>query len=689
MASRESVPPLDGPVVDATPARFRFGRFEFDATSGELRRAGTLVRLRQQPARVLALLLSRPDALVSRDELRAALWSSDTFVDFDQGLNYCVKEIRAAIGDNADAPYFVETLPRRGYRWIGPVERIDGSVEASVPDRVLPSSPSRGFIVAGALLALALAVVALWPKPRETERRWRRVSFRRGVVSSARFGPGGEVAYSASWNGEPRRLYASAIGATEPRLAREGVARLAALSQSGEAYFFAPPGRGTLQRAPLAGGTAKALVDSVLEADTARSGDTIAVARRLGDGKGTALEFPLGRLVARLNAPGALRLSPDGRQLAVIEHPVPNDDAGYVLVFDRDADGARRGIGGEWGSLEGLAWSPRGDEVWVTATRSGADTSVYAIRVADGTARLVLSAGGRLVLHDIDAEGRMLLERATSRPQVFFQREGEPERDLTWLDGSWPADLRKDGSQLLMAETGEGGGPDYAVYLRPTDGSDAVRLAGGRALSFAPDGRSVLVVPAHDADRIEQVPIGAGAPRVHRVPGIASYLWAGLRADDTLFFAGNEPNHNMRVWLQAPGEAPRAVTPEQIVSARAFLSPDGSVMAAACPPRGMCLYATDGKSEPVLVQGLGTANAIRWDASGRELFVSEAEGVGANVFRLDPLSGRRTFVRRLVVADPVGAAGIARILLTPDAHAWAYAFLRRLSELYVVEEVRP
>src|SRR5215470_6657121 len=101
----------------------RFGVFELDFRSGELRKGGVLVKLQQQPFKVLALLVTHPGDIVTREELRCQIWGGDTFVDFDQGLNFCIKQIRAALGDQADTPRYVETLPRRGYRFIAPLER--------------------------------------------------------------------------------------------------------------------------------------------------------------------------------------------------------------------------------------------------------------------------------------------------------------------------------------------------------------------------------------------------------------------------------------------------------------------------------------------------------------------------------------------------------------------------------------
>jgi DNA-binding winged helix-turn-helix (wHTH) protein len=102
---------------------FRFGVFEFDTASGELSREGKVQpRLRDQALQILRMLLERPREVVTREELRKGLWPADTFVDFDHGLNTAINQLRSALGDSAANPRFIQTLPRRGYRFIAPVE---------------------------------------------------------------------------------------------------------------------------------------------------------------------------------------------------------------------------------------------------------------------------------------------------------------------------------------------------------------------------------------------------------------------------------------------------------------------------------------------------------------------------------------------------------------------------------------
>src|ERR1700687_5541441 len=112
----------------------RFGVFEVDVRAGEVRKQGVRIKLQEQPFHVLTILLQRPNEVVTREELRVQLWQSDTFVDFDNGLNTSINKLREALGDSADSPRYIETLPRRGYRFIAPVSGADGTTRGTATD---------------------------------------------------------------------------------------------------------------------------------------------------------------------------------------------------------------------------------------------------------------------------------------------------------------------------------------------------------------------------------------------------------------------------------------------------------------------------------------------------------------------------------------------------------------------------
>jgi DNA-binding winged helix-turn-helix (wHTH) protein/TolB-like protein len=165
--------------------RFRFGVFEFDAASRELRRDGMLLRLQSQPAQVLSCLIVRSGEVVSRESLCEAVWGSETFVDFERGLNFCIAQIRSALGDDSTTPRYVRTIPRRGYQFIAPVEQISG-----FPQRTESASgsasgwrrfPANAILVSCAFVLLVVAFYAGY-----------RVRFRQGsrqppIVAVVRF----------------------------------------------------------------------------------------------------------------------------------------------------------------------------------------------------------------------------------------------------------------------------------------------------------------------------------------------------------------------------------------------------------------------------------------------------------------------------------------------------------------------
>ena len=215
------------------PSKFVFGTFELNTRTGELRRSGIRVRLQEQPFRVLAMLLARPAELVTRDELKQALWSDAEFGDFDQGLNVAVKKIRVALGDSADNPRFIETLAKRGYRFIAPVTVNEGPRVSDTTADVPTPVPSKGlrWKVAAAMAALVVIAVAagfVVQRPREYSLgifgvaprfRLTPLTSSLGYEADPQFSPDGkEIAYvwAPGKAKEPPSIYVKVLGAGNP-----------------------------------------------------------------------------------------------------------------------------------------------------------------------------------------------------------------------------------------------------------------------------------------------------------------------------------------------------------------------------------------------------------------------------------------------------------------------------------------
>jgi eukaryotic-like serine/threonine-protein kinase len=155
-----------------TPGVLRFGTFEVDVRAGALRKQGVRIKVQEQPFHVLTVLLQRPGEVVTREELRNQNWPEDTFVDFDNSLNTAINKLREALGDSADNPRFIETLPRRGYRFIAPVTEVDGATGRTAKGANAAASPrGRKIVVTVAVVALAAAIAGglLW-RTRQTRR---------------------------------------------------------------------------------------------------------------------------------------------------------------------------------------------------------------------------------------------------------------------------------------------------------------------------------------------------------------------------------------------------------------------------------------------------------------------------------------------------------------------------------------
>jgi len=147
----------------------RFGQFELDLAAGELRRNGRRVRLQPQPFKLLALLARRGGNLVGRDEIRSELWPDGTFVDFDQSVNFAIKQIREVLGDSAERPLYIETVPRRGYRFIAPVETV-------MPGAAAPA-PAAAGVPGSTTVRLQKALWTNIAELRIAEERRRRITF--------------------------------------------------------------------------------------------------------------------------------------------------------------------------------------------------------------------------------------------------------------------------------------------------------------------------------------------------------------------------------------------------------------------------------------------------------------------------------------------------------------------------------
>lgn len=549
----------------------------------------------------------------------------------------------------------------------------------------------------GGLTAAAVAAF-LWARPPASQAVFKRLTFRRGTIESARFAPDGQtVVYGAAWAGGPVEVFAARSDSPESRPLGFPSTELLALSAKGEMALSLGRrrigtfvGEGRLARAALAGGAPREVEDGVQQADWAPDGRTLAVVRTVAGRN--RLEFPLGKVLYETSGwLGDPRFAPDGGRIAFVDHPVWGDDGGNLAVVD--LAGVMHTLTRNWSSVQGLAWHPSGREVWFTGTREGSARVLHAVTV-EGRERAVFRMPGTFTLHDLAQDGRVLLSHHTLRREVHARLPGLPElRDLTWLDYSYPSDLADDGSAVFFAENGEGGGRGYAVYLRRTDGSPAVRLGEGAAQALSPDGRWALasVNYTSDAPQLTLLPTGVGEPRPLPREGVNTQAATFFPDGRRLLLAGSRAAGATRTWVQdTEGGGPQPLTPEGTrfpLSARP-ISPDGQTIVVRGPRGEHLLFRLQG-GEPILVPGLQAEDQpIRWSGDGRWLFAYRPGEMPARVDRVDPRSGRRESWLTVRPPDPAGVMAITPVLLSADGRSCVFGYRRVLSDLYAVTGIR-
>jgi DNA-binding winged helix-turn-helix (wHTH) protein/WD40 repeat protein len=715
---------------------------------GELRRGGLPIKLQEQPARVLALLLLNKGDLVGREQLRSHLWPDDTFVDFEHSLNTAIKKLREALEDSADRPNYIETLPRKGYRFIaavvfgqasgvtpddataasaadvhstasaGPEENADPRGQTaerasdgpeSFPIAAQPFSPtfpapmsaqsrrSPWWPVAAGLLVCAAAALGLWAG-RRLERRQapvlHRLTFRHGTVWNARFTPdGNSVVYGAAWEGKPVEIFESRVDLAEARALGISGADVLAISDKGEMAValgrqLGPSGfsyNGTLARLSLTGGVPREVMERVESADWAPDGSLAITYHSQGKAR---LEFPIGTLrYESATWISHVRVSPKGGMVAFIEHDNPIGDGGAVRVVGPNLNVQL--TRDYFGSAQGLAWSPAGSEIWYTAgDASGNVRSLHAVDL-QGHDRIVYRVPGTLKLLDIAKDGRVLLVHEQIWAGILAHIPDEQgERELGWLDWSIGRKLSDDGKWLLFDESGAAPGDHNWVYLRGTNGAPPVLLGEGAYCDLSADGKWVASAPIETAGQINLLPTGAGEARQLHFPELRIYRVMWLPDEEHIVISASNGGKTLRGYVvDLKTSAVRAFTPEG-VRLHSAVSPDGKFIAGLGADRRTYLFPID-SGPPRSVKVNADERVVGWTSDGLSLYAAAATGGPAtSIYRVDIATGRRKLSRTLSPLEQTGISYIGPGYVTPDGRYYVYSYNRQLSELFVIEGLK-
>jgi hypothetical protein len=351
-----------------------------------------------------------------------------------------------------------------------------------------------------------------------------------------------------------------------------------------------------------------------------------------------------------------------------MDHPVLGDDVGAVAVVDQA--GKRRTISPEswpksW-SEGGLAWSPSSKEVWFTN-----QLGLWAADLSGRTRSLLQMAGYGLHLRDMGRDGSLLLYQSSGGISMTFHswNPSETERDLTWLDISEVHDISKDGKWVLFNESGIGGGPEYMMYIRKTDGSPAVQLSPGRSGSMSPDQQWAITVGFKLPLQLSLVPLRIGETRPLTNDSITHFEVHWMPDGKHFVFAGEEPGRGVRTYLQSVDEgSPKAITPEGC--APRAVSPDGQFLVAECAGDAKWKIFRFNDGESFLPKGLQPGDSpLRWTNDNHLWILNSWSANSARIFNLNPQSGSREPWKEVHLDS---FSGIMAAVITPDGNTFVH-----------------
>ena len=559
------------------------------------------------------------------------------------------------------------------------------TMEGPRPRRSLPW----GWMGSAAMMGVLAGTLAMFtltpPRPRLRATITTALTFRQGLVSTARFaGDGQTVIYGAAWNGKPFELFSARTGVPGSRPLEMGPADLLSVSSKGEMaismnrhFTYGWEASGTLAQVSLQGSAPREVLKNVHEADWAPDGTSLAVARE-EDGR-YRIEFPLGKVLYETEGwVSGLRVARDGRHIVFRDHPVRGDNIGTLALID--PAGKKTSLGPYGGG--GVAWSPDGRELWV---KDG--TTLRAISLT-GEPRVLRNSDLPSILLDISPDGRALLSTSNIRREMAGRAPGEPEQILSWFNWTAARGLSADGRTVLFEEEGLGTPGGYLLYTRGLDGSKPIQIGQGLAVALSPDGRWVLSFrDAFTDPKPELIPTGAGQARQLDWGTLQPGLWAQwLPSGDGILVNGHLEGEANRTFLaDLEGGQPRPITPEGSSRGLPYntISPDERWFATTSLGGQTVLYPMAG-GERRDAPGVELGEVpIQWTADSRSLYVYALQSLPARIFRVHTESGERELVRELMPADTSGVFKIDIIIMTHDAQAYVYSYRRMLSQLYV------
>jgi Tol biopolymer transport system component len=572
------------------------------------------------------------------------------------------------------------------------LEAVSGISASGSAAGAAPLARRRSLLAALAVLVVLALIGAAFLGGRRTAEPplplFQRLTFRRGAVMSARYAPDGQtVVYSASWAGDPMlRLFSTRVEGREstrldlPEASLFGISRAGELALALHHPFVGFWDGGILARVPLGGGTPRAVLDDVLDADWSADGNAFVVVRKAGDR--ARLEYPIGKTPFEDDRIWNPRVSPSGDRVAFWHGAGAFGMASSVAVMDRT--GNKTELSGGWTWARGLAWAPAGNELWFTARKGGPMAMELWAAALSGKARLLTRIPSWMEIEDIAPDGRVLLTLGTLRIGATCLPPGvDRERSVSWFEASRVQDLSPDGKTLLFSE--EGAGEKGSLYvMNTTEAAAPIRLGeAGLGAALSADARWAAVRHAHE---IVLLPTGAGEPRKLDLSSVTPVGIRWFRDGKRCAFAGVESGHPPRTYIldiESGGFKP--VGPVGAICV--WPSPDGRELLCNDVRSGKWTVFSLERGEGRPAPGLEPREEVLDWARDGAAYIRAAARESPEIYRLDLRTGRRTLWRRMVFSEPAGlmAGGPEYVFASPEeGGSYCYSAWWLLSDLYQV-----
>lgn len=534
------------------------------------------------------------------------------------------------------------------------------------------------------------------------ELAFKRLTYDKGYLSNARFAKDGEtILYSARWNDDPD-MHVYSVRSDFPQSTKIDLppANLMALSINGEAAVTLSTAShanfmsGTLAVAPMMGGTPRVQMNDVVSADFAPDGKALAVARLIN--RRAQLEFPVGKQLSSTSGYiDSVKVSPDGKSVAFAEHPVFDDDRGWIAVVD--VNGKHTQLTPEYGSAQGLVWSKTGKQIFYSAENTSTERSLYGVTLSGEVRRVSTAPAGMRVL-DIAADGRLLIASDEMRSEIggIDPATKKEKRGLEWFDGTGLTDVRPDGTALVGFEWGGPAGPLYMTIYRKLSDSAPTRLGDGAGAKLSPDGTMVASEVFTKPPYIALYPLGTGESRkvsLQGLTGLSSLAW--FPDGKRLLVAAAKEGEGLRSYvLDMDGGKPESMGPPGFLG---FAVAGDGKRIAGIDDAGEAVVFEMGTQNMRKVPGLEPDEQPRmgpdlkgviWSSDGKGLILAKATLFGAEIFRVDVETGKKTVLKKMELSDKAGVLMKPKILYAEKSDTYVYRVSRVLTRLYVVEGLK-